>query len=92
MLLDLLQRDPASKKVEGVLCCEMKQLIGLIESAEVKLTLSELEILFTRLFENSGSLEAIPIHSIYSIFDVQKLAEKKLNLPLKGETASSQPI
>ena len=66
----MLSRDPATKKIQGVHCCDKKQLIYAFEQLEVHITPYDLEIIFEKLFDKCQNLSAIPIDSIFRIFSL----------------------
>ncbi|EAR96448.3 hypothetical protein TTHERM_00191160 (macronuclear) [Tetrahymena thermophila SB210] len=71
-LLDMLQRDPASKKINGSLCCDKKQLLYALDQLEIQLNSQEQECLFIKLYEENQSLDQIKIDSIFKIFNQER--------------------
>ncbi|KAL4456141.1 hypothetical protein ABPG74_014102 [Tetrahymena malaccensis] len=71
-LIDMLQRDPASKKINGSLCCDKKQLLYALDQLEIQLSPQEQECLFIKLYEENQSLDQIKIDSIFKIFNQER--------------------
>ncbi|KAL4504508.1 hypothetical protein ABPG72_009954 [Tetrahymena utriculariae] len=71
-LIDMLLRDPASKKINGSLCCDKKQLLYALDQLEIQLNPQEYECLFIKLYEENQSLDQIKIDSIFKIFNQER--------------------